>query len=178
TSEKLKDAATTTSWATQMEEELKDKINREHKETVPTTSGIAIVPTRKITHNTPAPIPILSPNNPYIQDTSTNTKGEAQTERAEIIEVLTPNNTGLVPQKMEIESAAEELDKPAPTASKMEVLTNLKEPSLSQNTLQETPFTVVSYKKSNNKNSKKKEEEERKLTHPGQQHRVYEITSR
>ncbi|CAG8676395.1 10146_t:CDS:1 [Dentiscutata erythropus] len=131
-----------------------------------------------IAHNTPIPISILSPNNPYIQDTSTNSKGEAQTEMAEIIEVPTPNNTGLVPQKMKIESAAEELDKTAPIASKIEVLTDLKEPSSSQNTLQETPFIVVSYKKSNNKNSNKKEEEEKKLTHPGQQHRVHEITSR
>ncbi|CAG8787426.1 17187_t:CDS:2, partial [Gigaspora rosea] len=88
------------------------------------------------THKTSTPSPIFSPNNPYIQDSSTNTEGEVQTE-----------------------VAAEESDKPTPTTSEMEILTDSKEPSSTQSTLQEIPFTVVSYKKSNNKIEKEKKRE-------------------
>ncbi|CAG8826474.1 18717_t:CDS:2, partial [Gigaspora rosea] len=95
------------------------------------------------THKTSTPSPIFSPNNSYIQDSLMNTEGEAQTEVAETTDVLTPNNTGLVPQKMEIE-IAEESDKPTPTTSEMEILTDSKEPSSTQSTLQEIPFTVSS----------------------------------
>ncbi|CAG8799174.1 24835_t:CDS:1, partial [Gigaspora rosea] len=110
------------------------------------------------------------PNNPYIQDSSTNTEGEAQTEVAETTNVSTPNITGLVPQKMEIEIAAEESDKPTPTTSEMEILMDSKEPNSTQSTLKKTPFTVVSYKKSSDKNGKRKEEG-KNFTHLDQQHR-------
>ncbi|CAG8518587.1 19167_t:CDS:1, partial [Gigaspora rosea] len=45
------------------------------------------------THKTSTPSPIFSPNNPYIQDSSMNTEGEAQTEVAETTNVSTPSNT-------------------------------------------------------------------------------------
>ncbi|CAG8802830.1 5257_t:CDS:1, partial [Gigaspora rosea] len=81
------------------------------------------------THKTSTPSPIFSPNNSYIQDSSTNTEGEVQTEVAETTDVPIPNNTGLVPQKMEIKVAAEESDKPTLTTSEMEILMDSKEPS-------------------------------------------------
>ncbi|CAG8786973.1 12689_t:CDS:2, partial [Dentiscutata erythropus] len=96
----------------------------------------------------------FSPNNPYVKEAMENTIMKTPPKSTEITEDLTSKNENMASQNMEIELSTEKLVKSTVVTSEtseIEFISSPKKSSLTQQNLQDLPFTVVSYRKPNSK---------------------------